>query len=757
MPFRMRCRADSAIRTCLKDVSDNLIFHLKRFEYDLETMRRSKINDHFEFPTTIDISSYNVDHLSDPSKPCQEDIFELVGVLVHQGTSENGHYYSYIRERPSSSGGMTNWFEFNDREVDHFDHQSLPYHTYGGFFDDQFPRTQKPFSAYMLFYQRRAAIEKDHAEYISSPRCGAPKVPVPSDLEAEIDTDNVEFVREYSLFDPNHSKFVRQILTTLKTVNHGACSEDHQQESQALHIVLEHLCQVIPRLRILDNFDETLLQLRRTVLPCPNCCHIVLRWLAMHDYALIGVLLRCLHAKVRSGVRNLMIDCLKAVREKDPALYSGVDNVDMDMEAGTPVPAEGILVEITRRLRGVADETSLGTRGWDEFYMTMCQISSMGLPETAVVLNTGFLEFCLRILLMHAHVPSRTFNPDIWRLIEKKKPIFNRLIELVYTLLSKMDIRLPYELLNSQNGDRMQAIDRTSQKFPLSLREHQLLHFWHDENRAYAVLDKMIEQYDSSKSEVFYPGEVLKWMLQSTEPVIQNNLCTTVSEGVQSLNSPFNDPYVRAALPFCEVCPVVPNIIKVIDAVAKSATGLRDTGGDAHIQFFTALLTARNEVAFDEKDPDLFYKYLLYRSKVYAVPLLIYDDDGVRKATAMHLEELFAKHKSDEESDQEALGYKYRSVRSLVKDMNAKIAEEHNNGTSRIYMQPMVATCALLNQMLELLDNTESEVMLQYQGPNDRTLIDYFHQNVEARLRVWPPDEGTPISPNGKSYTSSCT
>src|SRR3954468_21241925 len=171
-------------------------------------MRRAKINDAFEFPSSIDVSPYNVDHLSDPSKPRQEDIFELVGVLVHQGTSENGHYYSYIRERPCPTGSMTNWVEFNDREVENFDHQSIPYQCFGGTYDDQFSRQQKQFSAYMLFYQRRAAIEKDHREYISSPHCGAPKVAVPLNLEEEINADNEAFVREYSLYDPNHSKFI---------------------------------------------------------------------------------------------------------------------------------------------------------------------------------------------------------------------------------------------------------------------------------------------------------------------------------------------------------------------------------------------------------------------------------------------------------------------------------------------------------------------------------------------------------------------
>ena len=46
---------DAVKRTCLKDVPDNLIFHLKRFAYSVRTGMRSKINDFFDFPRSIDM------------------------------------------------------------------------------------------------------------------------------------------------------------------------------------------------------------------------------------------------------------------------------------------------------------------------------------------------------------------------------------------------------------------------------------------------------------------------------------------------------------------------------------------------------------------------------------------------------------------------------------------------------------------------------------------------------------------------------
>jgi hypothetical protein len=82
--------------------------------------------------------------------------YSLVGIVVHMGSLESGHYYSYIKERglraavkalersggsdaaaaaavaaadPSWSG---KWFEFNDSLVTDFDASRIPAECYGG-------------------------------------------------------------------------------------------------------------------------------------------------------------------------------------------------------------------------------------------------------------------------------------------------------------------------------------------------------------------------------------------------------------------------------------------------------------------------------------------------------------------------------------------------------------------------------------------------------------------------------------------------
>jgi ubiquitin carboxyl-terminal hydrolase 34 len=49
-------------------------------------------------------------------------MYELRGVLVHTGSADAGHYYSYVRERNQNNPNeVGRWLEFNDKNVTFFD------------------------------------------------------------------------------------------------------------------------------------------------------------------------------------------------------------------------------------------------------------------------------------------------------------------------------------------------------------------------------------------------------------------------------------------------------------------------------------------------------------------------------------------------------------------------------------------------------------------------------------------------------------
>ncbi|XP_014552095.1 hypothetical protein COCVIDRAFT_30480 [Bipolaris victoriae FI3] len=737
---------DAVKRTCFKQVPDNLIFHLKRFEFDLADFSRRKVHDHFEFPPCIDINAYHVDSLSDPTKAHEEDIFDLVGVLVHTGTCEHGHYYSYIRERPSPAGSAAStWVEFDDSNVVPFDPADIAYRTFGGMTDDTYSRMPKQYSAYMLFYQRRTAIEEDQRKWVTSTNERTLKVPAPQALKEEVDVNNALIIQEYCQFDSNHTKFLRQLHAMSRTINHGSCSEDHGHEKQSLQIVLTHLAHIAWRHTTSDLFTETLLQLRRSVLPCAMCCNIFLKHFAIDESALFNLLVRCPHAKVRSQIRSFLIDCLKVFREKEPNLYGleATEN-DMDSDSSAMATKDGLLVDIIQRLRQTADDSYQSIRGWDDFYLTLTQIVEIGHAEIAVFLNHGFLDFCIKLLSIHVHRRLQDDYPEFWRILSKKVGIYNRLVQFFSTLLSHMDTSLPL-VPSTLIENRGATFDRECLKFPLTHRERQMLFYWDPELKAIAVLDKAMEMFDLTKAEYFYPGDIVKTMIGWTDPHAQSNLFKTINDGI-GLDPPFCDAYVRAALSFCETSPTAESVTRLITTVSKaiaSANQLEEErlpSGIAVLDFFIGLLKAENEAIFEQRHPYVFFYWVMARSRIWAPALLLNPLESVRQSAELLVSELYKDH----EWPTDMVAFKWRSLRELLGEMMQRIIFEKDAGMLRIHMTPLISSCQfLLQQIFELVHSEDPDPNLDMyrEDANDSARIYAWQTDIEPRLHSWPQED----------------
>jgi ubiquitin carboxyl-terminal hydrolase 34 len=159
-----------------------LIVHLQRLLFDFDTFRNEKMNQHFEFPSILDLKDYSYHEVMRREKqepvedaPILDDCWEykLVGVNVHSGSANAGHYWSYINtvrgkdERDDNTWVETEkdqWMEFNDSTVRDYKFDNLFGECFG---DKQSAQPQVSAwgyemntstygkSAYMLIYERR--------------------------------------------------------------------------------------------------------------------------------------------------------------------------------------------------------------------------------------------------------------------------------------------------------------------------------------------------------------------------------------------------------------------------------------------------------------------------------------------------------------------------------------------------------------------------------------------------------------------------
>ena len=114
-----------------------LTIQLKRFVFDFTVQQRAKLQHRVTFPEMLDLQSFI--SAGDSSSLPSPLLYDLFAVLMHSGTANGGHYFSYIR---SANGPF---LEFNDTNVWHVPDNALEL-AYGG---------GKGACAYLLVYRTR--------------------------------------------------------------------------------------------------------------------------------------------------------------------------------------------------------------------------------------------------------------------------------------------------------------------------------------------------------------------------------------------------------------------------------------------------------------------------------------------------------------------------------------------------------------------------------------------------------------------------
>jgi hypothetical protein len=153
--------------------------------------------------------------------------YDLVGVLVHSGTSEAGHYYSFIKDREKGE-----WFEFNDTRVLPFELSRLKYECFGGENAEMYVGSdwyqaeadKHSRNAYILFYERAKCVQPPSAMMLQMPAGNPPNVEIPAEPAAAVDEtiekfmkdsvrrENIEFMRNRLFYELDYFNFVKEFI-----------------------------------------------------------------------------------------------------------------------------------------------------------------------------------------------------------------------------------------------------------------------------------------------------------------------------------------------------------------------------------------------------------------------------------------------------------------------------------------------------------------------------------------------------------------
>eukprot|EP01032_Pedospumella_encystans_P008886 gene8886-10504_t len=251
-------RKVDALRGCaIRSLPPTLIIHLKRFEFDLETMNRKKVNDHISFPTNLNMFPYTEEGLqakedklraSDPSSATSDGSsdespegnddatpttpsttsatrkaeshyqYALKGIVAHVGAIDRGHYYSFIRNPDGEAAGGV-WQEFNDRNVLPFSPEAIPLECFGG--KEEYVNSNgspvvraRENNAYLLVYERISTAGEESFE------AGRQRLRSESMDETSVSLSGVRGVRSGSIDETQPRRGVsKKVMRAVSTEN----------------------------------------------------------------------------------------------------------------------------------------------------------------------------------------------------------------------------------------------------------------------------------------------------------------------------------------------------------------------------------------------------------------------------------------------------------------------------------------------------------------------------------------------------------
>ncbi len=349
-------KVDAVKRVCLNRLPDTLIVSLKRFAFNYETFVREKVNSHFDFPQEVDLWDCSrkglaaaegktlVDEEGKFNAPDDRDYYKyrLVGIVVHTGTTETGHYYAFVKERvplaqgPTAAASGGRWISFNDSSVEVYDSSQIPADCFGGLSDvvrldpktnQPLPPEEKAYSAYMLLYER-IGVQHD-PKYSETAQHN-----VPRKVLDQVWASNAAFAMDKAVYHEDYFSFLWSLVQQHQNAEPvgDVKVEKYDPVLQAIRLatrfVFETLCRAKQK-HHLAQWVQELVEMYRKHIPA---CRWLLHRITASSTWVENIFFFCPTKTVRETVAELIIAVMGFVSALpgEPTTYLGAESEETD-------------------------------------------------------------------------------------------------------------------------------------------------------------------------------------------------------------------------------------------------------------------------------------------------------------------------------------------------------------------------------------------------------------------------------------------
>ncbi|XP_034942559.1 ubiquitin carboxyl-terminal hydrolase puf [Chelonus insularis] len=449
-------KARAEKRACFKKLPRIMCFNTMRYTFNMGTMLKEKVNTHFSFPLRLDMSGYiekklipqhyrenektvgesentecenecdketfNKDDCDEDDQRTENYQYDLIGVTVHTGTADGGHYYSFIRDRTSAN--KDKWFLFNDAEVKPFDPSQIAAECFGGemtsktydsvtdkFMDFSFEKTN---SAYMLFYELCADTATEHKEEeatVSSPSAvtvhedtnrfneNKLQLELNKELEDWIWQDNMHFLQDKNIFEHTYFSFMWQICGYIPQT---LLSVQPDVTEMSAELSTSFFMETFIHAKEKPTMVQWVELLTKQFNASTGACARFLERMASDSWWPIQILVKCPNQMVRQMFQRLCIHVIQRLRPSQAPLYLLCENEDDGSDSQyVGVGIHSCVTKFVRMLLSLMDHAKQHLKHLTEYFSFLYEFCKMGEEETLFLIRVQAISTMINFYLGH--------------------------------------------------------------------------------------------------------------------------------------------------------------------------------------------------------------------------------------------------------------------------------------------------------------------------------------------------------------------